>query len=53
MKKISRLLVAYDGSDCSDAMLQDLRRAGLRAAVEAVVATVADFFVPRAKKRNG
>ena len=46
MKKISRLLIAYDGSDCSDAMLEDLRRAGLPEAVEAVVATIAYVFVP-------
>jgi nucleotide-binding universal stress UspA family protein len=46
MKKISKLLIAYDGSECSDAMLQDLRRAGLPAAVEAVVATIAYVFVP-------
>lgn len=46
MKNISRLLIAYDGSDCSDAMLEDLRRAGLPEAVEAVVATIAYVFVP-------
>ena len=46
MKKISRLLIACNGSDCSDAMLQDLRRAGLPAAAEAVVATIAYVFVP-------
>lgn len=46
MEKISRLLIAYDGSECSDAMLQDLRRAGLPAAAEAVVATIAYVFVP-------
>ncbi|MFY9621918.1 MAG: hypothetical protein WAM70_08855 [Pyrinomonadaceae bacterium] len=46
MKNISRLLIAYDGSDCSDAMLQDLRWAGLPAALEAVVATMAYVFVP-------
>lgn len=46
MKKISRLLIAFDGSDCSDAMLEDLPRAGLPAALEAVVATIAYIFVP-------
>ena len=46
MKIISRLLIAYDGSECADAMLEDLRRAGLPAAVEAVVATIAYVFVP-------
>ena len=46
MKKISKLLIAYDGSECSDAMLKDLRRAGLPATVDAVVATIAYVFVP-------
>ena len=46
LKKISRLLIAHDESDCSDAMLQDLRRAGLPAAVEVAVATIAYGFVP-------
>jgi len=46
LKIISRLLIAYDGSECADAMLEDLRRAGLPAAVEAVVATIAYVFVP-------
>lgn len=46
METIFRLLIAYDGSECSDAMLQDLRRAGLPAALEAVVATIAYVFVP-------
>ena len=38
--------MAYDGSECSDAMLEDVRRAGLPEAVEAVVATIAYVFVP-------
>lgn len=46
MKEISRLLIAYDGSECSESMLKDLRRAGLAAAVEAVVATIAYVFLP-------
>lgn len=46
MKEVSRLLIAYDGSECSDAMLKDLRRAGLAANVEAVVATIAYVFLP-------
>ena len=46
MKKISRLLIAYDESDCSGAMLQDLPRAGLPAAVEVAVGTIAYGFVP-------
>ncbi len=46
MKAISKLLIAYDGSECADAMLKDLRRAGLPTAVEAVVAMIAGVFLP-------
>ncbi len=45
-QKISKLLIAYDGSACSDAALKDLRRAGLPGALEAVVATIAHVFLP-------
>jgi nucleotide-binding universal stress UspA family protein len=46
MNEVSKLLIACDGSACSDAALNDLRRAGLRATVEAVVVTVADVILP-------
>ena len=46
MKGSSKILIAYDGSACSDAALKDLRRAGLPAAAEAVVVTVADIILP-------
>ena len=46
MKKVSRILIAYDGSNCSDAALKDLARAGLPVAVDAVVVTVADVILP-------
>jgi nucleotide-binding universal stress UspA family protein len=46
MKEVSKILIAYDGSACSDAALQDLRRAGLPAAAEAVVLTAADVILP-------
>ena len=47
MKQISKLLIAYDGSICSDAALQDLKRAGLPEHLEAVVMSVAAFvFLP-------
>lgn len=47
MKEISKLLIAYDGSNCSDAALQDLKRAGLPEHLEAVVMSVAAFvFLP-------
>ncbi len=41
-----KLLIAYDGSDCADAALKDLRRAGLPDTAEASVLTVADVFLP-------
>ena len=46
MKQISRILIAYDGSACSNAALKDLRRAGLPAAIEALIVTVAYSFLP-------
>lgn len=46
MKEALKILIAYDGTACSDAALHDLRRAGLPASVEAVVVTVADVFLP-------
>ena len=46
MKVLSKLLIAYDGSECSDAALRDLRRAGLPPAAEALVMTVADVILP-------
>ncbi|MGB5035440.1 MAG: universal stress protein [Blastocatellia bacterium] len=41
-----KLLIAYDGSDCSDRTLVELRLAGLPDDVEAVVATVAERWLP-------
>lgn len=41
-----RVLIAYDGSDCAEAAIEDLGRAGLPDAAEAIVLTVADVFVP-------
>ncbi|MBA3768378.1 MAG: universal stress protein [Acidobacteria bacterium] len=46
MSVISKILIAYDGSACSDAALNDLTRAGLPSALEAVVVTVADVILP-------
>ena len=41
-----KILVAYDGSDCADAALEDLKRAGLGVGAEVLVMSVADVFVP-------
>src|SRR6266508_5432072 len=38
--KISRVLIAYDGSECADAAVEDLRRAGLPEKVHAVLLSV-------------
>jgi nucleotide-binding universal stress UspA family protein len=46
MKDHFQLLIGYDGSSCSDAALEDLKRAGLPRRVEAVVMTVAHVFLP-------
>lgn len=46
MKEVNRILIAYDGSECSDAALGDLRRAGLPPNAEAVVLSVADIILP-------
>jgi nucleotide-binding universal stress UspA family protein len=43
---LSKILIAYDASDCSDAALKDLRRAGLPALVQATIVNVAYSFLP-------
>ena len=40
-----KVLIAYDGSPCSDAALEDLQRAGLPDNVEAIVLSVADVWL--------
>ncbi len=41
-----RILVAYDGSEHSDAALADLKRAGLPPEAQVLVMTMADVFLP-------
>lgn len=41
-----KLLVAYDGSPCSESALDDIARAGLPASGEAAVITVAEVWLP-------
>jgi long-subunit acyl-CoA synthetase (AMP-forming) len=41
-----KALIAYDGSTCADAALDDLMRAGLPGEVEAMVVTVAELWLP-------
>lgn len=41
-----RILIGYDGSDCADAALEDLKDAGMPDKAEVVVMSVADVFLP-------
>ncbi|MFN7945770.1 MAG: universal stress protein [Blastocatellia bacterium] len=41
-----KILIAYDGSDCADAALDDLHRAGLPPQAEAVVLSVVENWLP-------
>jgi nucleotide-binding universal stress UspA family protein len=43
---MKKLLVAYDGSPCSDEMLADLSHAGLPAELDVTVVTVAEVWLP-------
>lgn len=44
MKKMSKILIAYDGSGGADEMLIDLRRAGLPGQAEALVVSVSEAW---------
>ncbi len=46
MSEQMKILIAYDGSECADAALEDLKNAGLPKTAEALVMTMADVFVP-------
>ena len=41
-----KILVGYDGSECADAALEGLKRAGLPKTADALVMTMADVFLP-------
>lgn len=41
-----RILIGYDGSECADAALEDLKQAGLDTEADVLVMCVADVFVP-------
>ena len=41
-----KILVGYDGSESSDAMLNDLSRAGLPAEADLFVASIAEIWIP-------
>lgn len=47
MLDVKRVLVAYDGSECAEAALDDLKKAGLREeGVEALIVSVAEVWLP-------
>lgn len=48
-----KLLVAYDGSQCSESALDDLNRAGLPSEGDAVLITVAEVWLPPPGNDNG
>ena len=41
-----KILIAYDGSECADAALEDLKSAGLPKKADVLVMTMADVFLP-------
>ena len=45
MSERMKIMIAYDGSDCADAALEDLRRAGLPQEAEALIFTVAEAWL--------
>jgi len=46
MKKNMRILIAYDGSDCAEAALDDLAQAGLPETAEAIVMSITEVWLP-------
>jgi len=46
MKEVSKILIAYDGSSCSEAAIDDLAQAGLPMTADVVVITAADVILP-------
>lgn len=43
-----KILIAYDGSECSDAALEDLTRAGLPRKADVLILSVTDVWLPEA-----
>jgi len=46
MNSRMKVLIAYDGSDCAEAALDDLQRAGLPHEAEALVVSVTELWLP-------
>src|SRR5215468_9890870 len=41
-----KILIAYDGSECAESAIDDLKRAGLPRRAEAIVMTIAEELIP-------
>lgn len=52
MKEQMKLLIGYDGSQCANAALDDLRRAGLPREAQAIVLTVFEQWLPQGSGNN-
>lgn len=52
MSDTMRILIGYDGSDCAEAALDDLQRAGLPSKTEALVLSVAEVWLPPPSSTN-
>lgn len=46
MQESMKILIGYDGSECADAALADLLQAGLPRAVDALIVSVAEIWMP-------
>lgn len=46
MNEKMKILIAYDGSDCADSALDDLKKAGLPQDAEALILSVAEVWLP-------
>lgn len=46
MSEKTKILIAYDGSDCANAALDDLQRSGLPSDAEAIVISVTEIWLP-------
>jgi hypothetical protein len=52
MKTNMRILIAYDGSDCAEAALDDLAQAGLPEIAEAIVMSITEVWLPSLRNAN-
>ena len=53
LDRTMKILIAYDGSECADAALEDLKHAGLDTEADVLVMCVADVFVPPPTEEAG